>query len=397
MKSSSISGIAEYGFIFLLGGEEGGLAYFTSPDSLQIFEFIHPSLELVSIAPDNQNDRIYCATGGLSNSDGLYLFDVDTEEWDLLFYSDAGNFVKKLTSGYYFGWGWDTSHGGLIHSADGEEWNAIDYFNGKNVTNVAETGDGTLFVTAGYEIFIEGNEGFSPYMAILRINDIYVRSYPNDSEVYVVLGEGSWSDGVYRVEYGNGEVTDMTFINWLYNPYRLYQYMDYLVVGTHDYNNTSNLFMVEPVEGGEGQLLQVGGGLGIDAVYCFETYPIYTHNIMVGADNGLFLGTNLLITEVDETVIPSAKIELVNHPNPFNPETTIKFFLPEAGLAELTIYDLQGRKVDTLLNCYLERGEHQRVWTGIDGRGSSISSGVYFLQLSLDQRSSVTRKVLLLK
>jgi len=234
-------------------------------------------------------------------------------------------------------------------------------------------------------------------MAILRINDIYVRDYPNDSEVYVALGEGSWSDGIYRVEYEDNEITGMSFINWLYNPYRLYQYMDYLVVGTQYYNNTSNLFLVEPAEEGEGQIWHIGGNLGIDAVYCFGTYPIYTHNILVGADNGLFLGTNLFFNEVDDTDLPSAGIELTNYPNPFNPETTITINLPDAGFAELSVYDLKGRQVDTILNCYLEKGEHQRVWNGIDKSGNNISSGVYFMQLSIDGRRAVSRKALLLR
>ncbi|NQT64746.1 MAG: hypothetical protein HQ554_01015, partial [FCB group bacterium] len=60
MKYSSISGISEYGLLFALPGDDGGLAYFTNQDSLNIFNFA-TNLGAVSIVPDNQNNRIFCA------------------------------------------------------------------------------------------------------------------------------------------------------------------------------------------------------------------------------------------------------------------------------------------------------------------------------------------------
>ena len=58
-----------------------------------------------------------------------------------------------------------------------------------------------------------------------------------------------------------------------------------------------------------------------------------------------------------------------NHPNPFNPSTTISFGMPKAGRVVLAIYDIRGRRVATLANEDYTAGMHQVVWNGVDGQG----------------------------
>jgi hypothetical protein len=70
-----------------------------------------------------------------------------------------------------------------------------------------------------------------------------------------------------------------------------------------------------------------------------------------------------------------------NFPNPFNPETQISFGLPEPSTVSITIRDLSGRTVLTLLNEHLPAGYHRRTWNGIDEGGNQVSSGVYFCQI----------------
>ncbi|MCK4694443.1 MAG: hypothetical protein KAT74_01710, partial [Candidatus Cloacimonetes bacterium] len=315
MKFSSINEISQDGLLFALSGNDGGLAYFINQDSLNIFS-IASNLGAVSIVPDNQNNRIFCAFGCGSNSDGLYEFNITTQEFELVTYCEyPPHFVKKLSSGFYFGYGFWNMYGGLLHSPNGDEWTAIDFFNYKDVTDIEENGNGTIFVSAGYTIYIENNGIFNSFETPLRINDIYVRNYPNDDEVYIACGQGSYSDAVYRVEYEDGEIIGLTFIHGFGLPNRIYEYEGYLVIGCIDYY--SNLFLVEPEE--NGQVQQIGDGLGINAVYCFEFYPIYTPNFMVGTDSGVFLATNLTsafegeLNEIDATTLA------YNYPNPFNP------------------------------------------------------------------------------
>jgi len=70
-----------------------------------------------------------------------------------------------------------------------------------------------------------------------------------------------------------------------------------------------------------------------------------------------------------------------NSPNPFNLVTTIKYGIPESGLATITIYSITGQKVKTLVNDHLSAGYHQVQWNGTNNFGNEIASGLYILEL----------------
>jgi len=71
-----------------------------------------------------------------------------------------------------------------------------------------------------------------------------------------------------------------------------------------------------------------------------------------------------------------------NFPNPFNPETAIRFGLPQQSFVTIKIYDLAGREIATLLDrVELPAGRHQRVWDGRDAQGRVVVSGIYFYRL----------------
>lgn len=71
-----------------------------------------------------------------------------------------------------------------------------------------------------------------------------------------------------------------------------------------------------------------------------------------------------LLTTIDERMIPDQFLLRQNYPNPFNPSTTIEFVLPRTSRVVLTIHDMLGREVVTLLNRELRRGDHRIVWNG---------------------------------
>ncbi|MCD4829375.1 MAG: T9SS type A sorting domain-containing protein [Candidatus Cloacimonetes bacterium] len=83
-------------------------------------------------------------------------------------------------------------------------------------------------------------------------------------------------------------------------------------------------------------------------------------------------------------------------PNPFNPETTIGFSLPVSGQVELTVYNVRGERVKTLVNGDMKPGDHTVTWQGSDDNGSPVASGVYFYRLQAGGNTE-TRKMLLLK
>lgn len=79
---------------------------------------------------------------------------------------------------------------------------------------------------------------------------------------------------------------------------------------------------------------------------------------------------------------PERKVMLQqNHPNPFNPSTTISFTQPVEGHVELSIYNARGQLVRTLANDVFPAGEHRFLWNGTDLRGNRVNSGVYFCKL----------------
>ena len=111
-----------------------------------------------------------------------------------------------------------------------------------------------------------------------------------------------------------------------------------------------------------------------------------------------FLGT-ITITVVlgDHTFLqPSTLFLSPNYPNPFNPSTTLRFSLPQAGEAELSIYNLLGQRVATLMHGVQEAGPHTLTWNGRDEQGRELASGVYLYRLQAGAQVEA-RKLLLLR
>jgi len=72
-----------------------------------------------------------------------------------------------------------------------------------------------------------------------------------------------------------------------------------------------------------------------------------------------------------------------NHPNPFNPETSIEYQLPHSAEVNLTIYNLQGQKVRELVNATKAAGIHSVRWNGRNELGQLVASGLYFYRLEV--------------
>lgn len=85
-----------------------------------------------------------------------------------------------------------------------------------------------------------------------------------------------------------------------------------------------------------------------------------------------------------------------NYPNPFNPQTVIRYSLPQAATVQLTIYDVLGREVANLVSGQMAAGAHEAMWTGRDRFGGVCPSGVYIYQLRAGDHVS-SRRMLLLK
>ncbi|MCB5255036.1 MAG: T9SS type A sorting domain-containing protein [Candidatus Cloacimonadaceae bacterium] len=122
--------------------------------------------------------------------------------------------------------------------------------------------------------------------------------------------------------------------------------------------------------------------------------------VMIGNPNHTY-APHLVLTYTKDVsnqndVIVPVPSTLIIYPNPFNPSTTIDFSIPQTGRAKLSIFNIRGQKVKTLLDGDIEKGQHRVVWNGRDDGNRSVASGVYFIRLEAAGETSI-RKAMLLK
>lgn len=117
---------------------------------------------------------------------------------------------------------------------------------------------------------------------------------------------------------------------------------------------------------------------------------IYRVAYVSGSDRGILFETDAIWT----APVPLTLAQ--NHPNPFNPSTTIEFYLPESGQVTLRVFDVSGRLVRTLVDDAREPGNHSVTWNGLDENGSQVPSGVYFSQLNAG-KTRLSQKMILLR
>jgi len=154
-----------------------------------------------------------------------------------------------------------------------------------------------------------------------------------------------------------------------------------------------------------------------------ENYNVYLDGEMVGDTTDLMYQLNDLvdgetytagvsanytegesgIVEVEFTYNPSANDGEItgvnsligNYPNPFNPECKIAFALAEDAEVTLSIYNVRGQRIRTLVNETMTSGTHDVIWDGTDDRGASVASGVYYYKMDSGKFTSSKKMVLM--
>ena len=96
------------------------------------------------------------------------------------------------------------------------------------------------------------------------------------------------------------------------------------------------------------------------------------------------------VVQVSTNLISTFELKQ-NYPNPFNPSTQISFSLAVNGLVTLSVYNLLGQEVKTLINRSLEAGSHS-----INFEASALQSGIYIYKLT-SAGSTLTKKMMLVK
>ena len=101
--------------------------------------------------------------------------------------------------------------------------------------------------------------------------------------------------------------------------------------------------------------------------------------------------------ELEEPTPEIINFSLVNFPNPFNPDTTIRFSIPNQSNVTINIYNIRGQRVVALVpNLHFEAGSHDVVWNGRDNNNNQMGSGVYLYRFVAGDITE-TRKMMLMK
>jgi hypothetical protein len=96
-----------------------------------------------------------------------------------------------------------------------------------------------------------------------------------------------------------------------------------------------------------------------------------------------------------EVEIPTHYSLAQNFPNPFNPSTTLAYSLKEAGHVTISIYNVLGQNVKTLVDEHQAAGNYTKVWDGHDDSGSEVASGIYFYRIKAGDFSDIKKMVLM--
>ncbi len=143
---------------------------------------------------------------------------------------------------------------------------------------------------------------------------------------------------------------------------------------------------------GDGTLLK---SLGVHEHWNNASDRQYTRNL--GTGDGIELVKADEFTDIESGSAgrtPDTFFTLTNYPNPFNSSTRIRFTLPKAGKATLSVYNAAGQKVTELVNDTVSKGQHEYAWNAQNASGRSVPSGIYFVRLTTETETR-THKITL--
>ncbi len=216
-------------------------------------------------------------------------------------------------------------------------------------------------------------------------------------------------DYTYRSQYlKNAKMIGESSINLIGNDF------SNILIG-NDGNNTISGYGGNDILVGQPDNEDVAGFQGVASEYAIEeiretedpTYLIV--DLIVGRDDsttiiniqllnfgGTLYDLQSLLDLNDPRLVPTETKLFPAYPNPFNPETTIRYHLTDAGWTQINIFDLLGRPVRSLVNQHLPAGKYHIKWDGKNDALMPMSAGLYFFQLQ--SRSVIeTQKIILLK
>jgi len=238
-----------------------------------------------------------------------------------------------------------------------------------NMVSISFDTSGTLYgsLETGEIYTIDLTDGTYEFVSTAQIELVTIAFEPMTNDLWATIkgGFGEPKDGIFKIDLPTGDATTVgeTGFNVATNALAFDENgVLYGIKGAG--SQVSDLFTID-VNTGEGTPV---GSVGLQAL----TGLAYAETGVTSVESS------------DDKSIPTEFILSQNYPNPFNPSTSIEFSVPVNSDVTLTIYNLLGQVVTTLVNEEVSAGHYSTVWNGADDNGFQVSSGVY-LQSPLNQ------------
>ena len=149
-------------------------------------------------------------------------------------------------------------------------------------------------------------------------------------------------------------------------------------------------------------IIPAGESMVVDVNFIPTSQQLYSAEMVITSDDP---SVPVITVGLEGSGQPVANDDLINplqtklvgnYPNPFNPNTTIKFSLKEQSPVNVTIFNISGQKVITLVNETMPAGTYNLPWNGKDSKGRGVGSGIYFFKMDSGKYTS-TKKMIMLK
>lgn len=251
-------------------------------------------------------------------------------------------------------------------------WGTIQYDDDVYIVGIADNGNGSFRVifraTADQAMHVSGYSNFS-------VTDVVAPAAPANFA-------GSWSGNHPQISWSESNAAD---------------FKEYVIekkginAGWIEYETITNKNTTSFVDATEDKF-SIGGYLKGYVYYRMKqkdmtnnTSPLtasesFAVNVLNNVDKAV---DDALVLKVDDFAL------MDNYPNPFNPTTHISFNLPSAEYVTLEVYDVNGKKVNTLVSEYKEAGNYT-----VEFNGQSLPSGLYFCKIKAGKFSSIKRMLL---
>jgi len=212
-----------------------------------------------------------------------------------------------------------------------------------------------------------------------------------------IEGEGSLKygttglfTGVYDGSWSTVTFSDSNSFILTYQPYN--QLGSHLALklnsnGEHIWPSFVNLGRPETDSQTASRAVPDGAG-GI--IYIYDDAG-YVYATQLGENGGIGSITGIL----EPKRIPSTHTLISAYPNPFNPSATLEYEIPEYSDVSLTVYDVAGREVQTLVSISQAQGSYIVTWDGTDRDGHQVAGGMYFARLQAGEYSNAVKMIYL--